>query len=337
MMLILGCHNSQDESSEIEAVPVQTTRVYSAMVTKPVRAIGRLVSSEQIKLSFKTGGIIRKIYVKEGERVGKGEMLAELKMDEIRAGFESAESGLNKAERDYDRLKNLYEDNAVTLSQYQDAETALKVAQSNYQIAKFNLENSKITAPENGYILKQLAEINELIGSGHPVFVFGSDQEKWKIRTSVTDRDVVRIQTGDSASVTIDAYPKRFFSGVIISVNNAPDLDNGNYQVELYIDREKFKFFNGLISRVTIFPSEPKKCCIIPVESVIQGEKRKGYVFRLTAEETAEKILIEIDHIRNDSVAVLTGLEPGDNIITRGAAYIKDGELVREVTMNNEQ
>jgi len=330
LMFILGCSNNKDDTADKEPVPVQTYIVYSTRTTKPVRAIGRLFSSEQIKLSFKTGGIIDKILVKEGEYVGKGEKLAELKMDEIQARFESAESALHKAERDYKRLKNLYEDNAVTLSQYQDAKTALTIAQSNYEIAKFNLENSKIIAPENGYILKKLAENDELIGSGYPVFVFGSDKEKWNIHTSVTDRDVVRITTGDSAYVTIDAYPNRVFSGCIISVNNAADPDNGNYEVELCVDRKDFKFFNGLISRVTIYPSEQKKCCLIPAESVIQGEGKKGFVFRFTTENMAEKIPVEIEHIGNDSIAVLTGLQPGDKIITRGAAYVKDGELVRE-------
>lgn len=337
LLLMIGCSDNQDDTSEKEPVPVQTSTVYSAMTTKPIRTIGRLVSSEQIKLSFKTGGIINKIHVKEGEYVGNGRMLAELKMEEIQARFESAESARNKAERDYNRLENLYEDNAVTLSQYQDAKTALKVAQSNFKIAKFNLDNSKIIAPENGYILKQLAETDELIGSGYPVFIFGSDQEKWKIRAGVVDRDVVRISKGDSAIVTIDSYPDRIFSSCIVSVGNAPDPDNGNYKVELSIKKNGYKFFNGLISRVTIFPSEYKKCCLVPAESVIQGEGKKGYVFRMSAESKVEKIPIKIDHVRNDSVAVLNGLQPGDIIITRGAAYVKDGELVREIVGKREE
>lgn len=332
LLLIIGCNKNQEDGSEKEYTPVQTRIVYPRTTTNPIPAIGRLASSEQIKLSFKTGGIISKIYVLEGERIEKGELLGELKMDEINANYQSAESALIKAERDYQRLKHLYEDNAVTLSQYQDAKTALTVARSNFEIAKFNLKNSKITAPENGYILKQLAEINELIGPGQPVFVFGSDKEKWKIYTSVTDRDVVRITTGDSAKVTIDSYPERTFSASIAAVGNAPNPDNGNYDIELNIGKKGLKFFNGLISRVTIFPSEYKKCCLIPAESIVQGQGKKAFVFKITAENKAEKIPIEIDHIRNDSVAVLAGLLPGDKIITRGAAYVKEGELVKEMT-----
>ncbi|MEJ2627378.1 MAG: efflux RND transporter periplasmic adaptor subunit [bacterium] len=331
MLMNTGCNKQKKDESTTEPIPVQTTIVYSTRTTNPIRAIGRLKSYQQIKLSFKTGGIINKINVQEGEKVKKGKILAELKMDEINARYQSAESALNKAERDFHRVENLYEDNAVTLSQSQDAKTALTVAQSNFEIAKFNLRNSKITAPENGYILKQLAETNEMIGSGHPVFVFGSDEEKWKIHTSVTDRDVVRIKAGDSAKVTIDSYPDHVFSAVIISIGNAPDPNNGNYEIELCIQKNECKFFNGLITRVTIFPSENKNCCLIPAASIMQGQGKKGYVFRMTAENTAEKIPIEIDHMKKDSVAVLKGLKPGDKIISRGAAYLKDGELVREM------
>jgi len=325
------CSSNHEDGSEKEPISVQTSIVYTTLTSKPVRTIGRLESFEQIKLSFKTGGIISNVYVQEGERVSKGKTLATLKMDEIHAKYQSAESGLNKAERDYNRLKSLYEDRAVTLSQFQNAGTALQVAQSNFEIAKFNVDHSKIIAPENGYILKQLAEINELIGSGHPVFFFGSDHDKWKIRTSVIDRDVVRIAKGDSATVTIDSYSDTVFFARIISVGNSPDPNNGNYVIELSISKGSFEFFNGLITRVNIHPSDFKSCCIIPVESVVEGNGMNGFVFRVTEENKAEKLSIEIDHFRNDSVAVIKGLKKGEKIISRGAVYVKDGEIVREV------
>ena len=101
-------------------------------------------------------------------------MLASLDLSEIEAKLASAKNGFSKANRDYQRVKNLYEDNVATLEQLQNTKTAYEVAEANLKIAKFNFTHSKIIAPENGKILKKIGNEGELTAPGAPMFLFGT-------------------------------------------------------------------------------------------------------------------------------------------------------------------
>jgi multidrug efflux pump subunit AcrA (membrane-fusion protein) len=155
LFLSVSCKNREPRITTSEAVHVRVTEVTSGEISIPVHSTGVLVSSEEYKLSFKTGGIIGKIYVKEGERVKKGKMLASLRLDEIAANESQAKSGYEKALRDYQRAENLYRDTVATLEQKQNAATALSVAKSALEIVQFNLAHSSILAPDDGIVLRK--------------------------------------------------------------------------------------------------------------------------------------------------------------------------------------
>ena len=171
-----------------------------------------------LKLSFKTGGIVASVNVKEGDRVKKGDLLAALDLSEIKANVVQAQNGYEKALRDIERVENLYRDSVATLEQKQNATTALNVAKSTLEIARFNLAHSSITAPGDGIILKQLSRRNEMVAAGYPVFFFGSSGKQWKIKANLSDRDIVRVNPGDSAVVNFDAHPEVEFCAVVDQV-----------------------------------------------------------------------------------------------------------------------
>jgi len=125
-------------------------KVVREEISLPVRSIGIVATSEEIRLSFKTGGIIAHAYVNEGQSVKAGQLLAELNLSEITAQVNQAENGYEKALRDFTRAKNLFADSVATLEQYQNAETGLNVAKSILDAAQFNLVHSRIKAPAMG-------------------------------------------------------------------------------------------------------------------------------------------------------------------------------------------
>src|SRR5580658_2746042 len=101
---------------------------------------GLIASTTEAKLGFKIAGVIAKIYVKEGDHVSQGQLLASLNMTEINAQVQQASAGLEKAKRDVGRIKNLYEDTVASLEQYQNVQTQLSVANESMKIAQFNQE-----------------------------------------------------------------------------------------------------------------------------------------------------------------------------------------------------
>lgn len=330
-LFLTGCQKKSDAGADRQAVPVRTAAVSTQRLSEPVRTSGILSSSAVMKLSFKTGGPIDKIYVEEGQKVRKGKLLASLKLDEIRAYAEQAKSGYDKAQRDFTRAQNLYRDNAVSLELIQDAETGLSVAKSNLDIAEFNLAHSTVTAPSDGRILKRLAEENEIIGPGYPAFVFGTEGSRWVVKVGLTDRDAVRLSVGDSASVFLGAFPNRRFSASVRTISGAPDSQSGLFEAELDIQNNSEAMTNGLMAEAEIYPSQKKEYRVIPFEALADVRDVRAIVYTVTPELTARRIPVTVGFLADDWVAVEKGLEETEHVVSEGAAYLSDGMSVRIV------
>lgn len=328
LVMMFGCMDSGPKETAEPAVVVRTIRVKDTAVVFPVRTAGKLASKKESKLSFKTGGIIQMIMVDEGQSVRKDQLLAQLNLEEINSRVSQAELALKKAERDHERAGNLYRDSVVTLEQFENSGTALEVARSIASIANFNLQYSTIRAPANGKILKRIAESNEIIAPGHPVFLFASTGSDWVVRANLTDRDIVKVGMRDSAHVMFDAYPGEIFSGVISEIGTAADPYTGTYEVEVQITRRPEKLVSGFIAKVDIYPVTHGKYVVIPVESLIDGSGMTGYVMVLV-ETQPERRKIKIHTVNDHGIVVQDGLSPGDELIVEGAQYLRTGSRIK--------
>jgi multidrug efflux system membrane fusion protein len=330
ILIMTGCGKEDSATMTVKQIPVKTAPVVKTSVSFPVHTSGILSSPQEIKLSFKTGGIIRSITAEEGDRVKQGQLLAELDKSEIEARLQAAKSAWDKAQRDFRRVKNLYQDSVATLEQKQDAETGLNVARSNLDIAEYNFQHSSIRAPSNGRIIKQLAENNELTESGHPIFIFGSTEGAWIVRAGLPDREVVGIRQGDSARVIFDAYPSETFGATITEIGQAADPYTGTYEIELTLLPHKRNLIFGFVAEVTILPSKKENIFQIPIEALVEADGGSGTVFTINPQTgTAQKIPVELNRIISDYVAVSHGLEGIQQVVTHGSPYLTDGAQVK--------
>ena len=317
-----ACKEQVAEKKPVEKLQVRTTKVIEKEMSIPVHCNGKLSSKEESKLSFKTGGIISGIFVDESQKVKKGEVLAKLNLSEIQAQVNQARLGLDKAERDFRRANNLYKDSVVTLEQLQNVTTALDIAKSNVEIAEFNLQFSTIKAPSNGKILKRVAEENEIVGPGSPVFLFASTDNDWVARVNITDKDIFSLLLNDNADVRFDAYPDRKFHATVTEIGNSADPYTGTYEVELTLKPTNTKFASGLIASVDIYPSEKEKFMLISVNALIEGNESEGYVYQIINNDQLKKMKINIHKISDDYLIVKSGVKPGAEIITEGVNYV---------------
>jgi multidrug efflux system membrane fusion protein len=331
LIVITGCRNNQPKTVVGLPTIVKVIEISPESISIPVHSSGILLSSEELKLSFKTGGIVSKIPVREGDRVKKGQVIASLNLSEINAQVNLAGNAYQKALRDLNRAKNLYADSVATLEQLQNATTALSFAKSNLEIARFNQTHSTILAPDNGIILRQFSRENELVSQGYPVFLFGTSGKNWKVKTGLADRDVVKINQGDSAIVTFDAWPGIKFPALVDQVGEMANPATGTYDAELILKDNGYRFAAGFVAASDIFPSRKESYLLIPVGSIIDADGQSGYVFTVSDSNTVRKIRVTIVTISGDRVAIRGTPAWIKEIVYEGAAYLKDGEKVRVV------
>lgn len=327
-----GCGNNKEEERVDQVVTVKVDTISREEVARPVRTSGVLVYSAEMKLSFKTAGIIKNIHVKEGDEVMAGDVLAGLDLSEMEAVLRQAESGWEKARRDMERVENLYADSVATLEQLQNAETALEVASSDLRKARFNMKHSRITAPSRGRVLKKMAEENELVAAGAPIFIFGSRGEGWKVRAGITDRDVIAISPGDSATVRFDAWEGVDFAADVTRVSQYPDPHTGTYEIELRLKSDGRRLASGFTAKVLIFPSRHIHSFVFPVSALVEADGRTGYIYLLDREgKIARRVPVDIVAMEGDNIAGKADIDEPAVIITEGSAYLTDGINVEVV------
>jgi RND family efflux transporter MFP subunit len=321
-----GCKTAPvKEAVKIEAVKVRMAPVVVQEISLPVRSGGFLATSEEIKLSFKTGGIMARMYFKEGDAVKKGQLMAVLNLSEINAQVNQAKNGFEKAQRDFDRAKNLFADSVATLEQMQNAETAMNVSKSVLEMAQFNLSHSRIIAPKSGVVLRQLAKENELVAPGYPVYALGISGKNWIIRTALSDRDIVKVNIGDTAKVTIDAWPAQHFSAVVSQIDEASNPGTGTYEIELKLGDTDKRLASGFIVNIEIFPRQKISYSLIPMASVVEADGRTGYIYQVLPGGTAKKVKVTIATLFGTEVAISAGLENIKEVVSDGVAYLSDG------------
>jgi RND family efflux transporter MFP subunit len=333
MILPVSCKHRRPANHLNNEIEVATVKVRKRKESLPINSSGKLVSNKELKLSFKTGGIIQNILVDEGESVAKDQVLARLNLAEIQAKYNQAKLSYNKLQRDFNRTKRLYQDSVATLEQYQDIQTALSIAEAKLQIAKFNLKHSKLIAPSKGKVLKIIAEENEMIAPGRPAIIFGSTDLAWIVKTNIADKDIIKFSRGDSAIAFFDAYPDTEFPGTVEQIASVADPYTGTYEIEIALEQQPQKLVSGFIANVMLFPSKNKFYYIIPVEALLEANGQTGYVM-VANDSIAQRKKVIIRQIKDSLLIVSEGINESNSVITDGLHYLKPTSKIRIVNRN---
>ncbi len=338
--LLGGCGQASVEPAvsaanavEDERIPVRTATVITKTFTLPVHASGMLTSSAEQRLSFKVGGLIRKIHADEGDVVHPGQVLATLDKTEIDASVSQAEQALLKAERDLSRVEGLYRDSSATLELLQNATTGRDMVKETLRIARFNQQYAEIRATRGGKIIKKLMNEGEIIGPGMPVFVlFENGNNDWVVKVSVSDRDWARLALGMRAEVHMDAHPGTLFPGKVTDLAPAADPTNGLYPVEIRVQPQGKRFAPGLFAEVEIAPQQARTYQAVPVEAIIEGDGREAFVFALETDgEHVRKVPVQVAFLDGALAVLVQNLGDGIEVVTAGAPYLSEKKRVRKV------
>lgn len=331
--LAAGCSSSDAGAqglAKIEAVAVRTAAVAQTDAAPTIRASGILTAKQELKLSFKAGGLVQRVTVEEGARVAKGQLLATLNKAEIDAQVAQAERGFEKAARDLKRAELLHGKNVATLEQLQDATTAFDLAKAGLDAARFNQQYASIVAPGNGRILERFAEEGEMVPPGAPIFLFAASGKGWIVRASVADRDAVRVKLGDRATVRLSAHPGVTFPAEVTEIAAAASAQTGTFDLELQIEAGTSAFLSGLAARVEIEPAQKEPVFFVPVEALVEGDGDRAGVYTLSG-STVRRVPVRTAFIDGDRVAIRDGLEGVEQVVTDGVAELSDGIAVRVV------
>jgi len=308
----------------VQVMPLQQQHNHASMAVS-----GQFTTDDEVMLSFKTGGIISSLKVKEGDRVKKGQLLATLNPTEINAQVQQARLAVEKAQRDYQRTQNLYKDSVATLEQLQNSKTTLQQSQQQMSMASFNRQYSEIHAPEDGYILSKLANTGQQVTAGTPILkTNGAASGKWMLRVGISDYEWAVLKLNDRAKIQTSSLPGQTFEGRVSRKSEGIDAATGTFSADIsFIGIKPKAIAAGMFGKATIEPSqkiEGSSSWQIPYEALLDGDGNSGYVFVTNDRKTARKLKVTISGIDKNTVTVSHGLENATALIISGSAYLTD-------------
>jgi RND family efflux transporter MFP subunit len=332
---LAGCSAAGASRAVVVPAPasqrVRTVAVERQAIAPPIRATGVLIAREQATLSFKVGGVVERILVQPGDSVRPGQLLAKLDTGEIDAQVRQAEVALDKARRDQARVASLYNVSAIPRQASEDAESAVRVAVENVEIARFNRDHAVIVAQGSGRVARRLVEPNAVVGAGTPVLQLNVSSSGYVVRAGLIDRDIVRVTRGGKAEVRFDAFAERAFSGTVIELAEEPSQLSGVYDVQIRLDAPPSHLVSGLLAKVELAAPASERLALVPIEALVEGDGRAASVFTI-ADGHARRRRVETAFMLGGRVAVRVGLDGVDRVVTDGAAFLTDGAPAQDVT-----
>ena len=310
--------------------PVRVADVITESAAEPISAAGLVALRDEATLSFKIGGVVEQVFVRAGESVRAGQVLATLDLREIDAQVTKAKSAAAKADRDLARATRLYTDSVATRQQLDDASTAAEVAHADVATASVNRQYARIVAPSDGVILRREVEPGELVSPGTNVVTLGSRTSGTILRVALADRDVVRIRPGDAASVRVDARDGEVLRGHVRQIGAAADPRTGTYDVEIALEAPS-GLATGMVGRAEIMPNGAAMVQSVPVEALLEADGDRATVFTLGADNRAKRANVTVAFIRGQRAVVRAGLDGASRVVTDGAAYLSDSSIVKVV------
>lgn len=329
-LALLAC----SESRTPEAAPVQPVRVITAGADSSaarIVATGLVGSQEEARLGFKTGGVIRSISVEAGARVSRGQVLATLDNTEIDAQVRQASESLAKARRDRDRADKLFKMGVIAEQVAQDSRTQVALAEAALSSASFNRQHATITAPGNGIVLQRLAEPRELAAPGAPILVVSRDDLGWVLRVGLNDKAATQVKVGDTAEIRLNAYPERVITSTVREIGGASDPRTGTVTARLNLPvTTDLHYISGQVGEAVITPrAAGGQRITVPLGAILEGHQDKASLYVIGSDSKAVRRDVTVGRIQDDRVEVLSGVQPGERVVSEGAAWLNAGTPVR--------
>ncbi|MDC7218388.1 MAG: efflux RND transporter periplasmic adaptor subunit [Spirochaetales bacterium] len=189
--------------------------------------------------------------------------------------------------------------------------------------------NSDVTAPISGTVTAVSYDRGENVSTSDPVVVIG-DLDELEIVTYIPERYVASVEDGLTAEVYLDAYPEETFYARVTEISPVIDSESRSQEISLaFIDSDS-RVIAGMFSSLKLIVKEEIDVITIP-ELALTTHYDEDVVYVIGADNTAERRSVEVGLISSDLVQILSGLEEGDMVVTRGLSNITDGAAVNVV------
>ena len=261
----------RSNTSKVEKKNFVTMDITRGNISQTVTATGEIMPVNTVSVGSQVSGTIEEIFVDYNSQVKKGDILLKIEpsvlqasVDEAKASLDAAVSQRNYAKNEYNRNKTLFKygmiaraDMEQSQTQYEQSESSVIRAQSQYDKAVTNLGYATIVSPVDGTVISRKVDKGQTVAASFQtpdLFYIAEDLTKMQIETAVSEADIGAIKQGQKVTFTVDAYASQVFEGFVHQIRLSPTTTSSVvvYTVVINVDNAELKLMPGMTAFVTI-------------------------------------------------------------------------------------
>ena len=341
LLLVSACDDKVVEQAPIVR-PVKIHTIGKADDSSRREYPGSIRAFQHADMGFEVGGRIMEFYVREGDSVVQGEVLARLDARDYEAELNAQQANMRKAESDLRRSKNIYKEDAGAISKetIDTHQRALDVSKANLAVAQKGVEDTKLRAPFSGQMARKLVEDFQNVQAKEPVLIL-QDTSTLEIEINVPERDVAmgptdRGHVGEKTTerikpeVIVSALPHLKFPAWVKEYASAADPVTRTFSIKLnFKSQGDENILPGMTARVQATVN-PERAWSIPVNAALADDSGKAFVWKVDPETgSVSRAPVELGDLIDDRVLITAGLEEGDMVAISGVSLLRDDMKVR--------
>lgn len=290
--------------------------------------VGEINASGSAVISSNHSGILETVKVKQGTRVKKGDVLAEVVSKNVQASYEISHATLRQAEDGYERVKKVHESGTVADVKLVEIETQLAKARAAAKSSELSLEECKVKAPFDGTVSEVLVEEGVQLNPASPILKL-VDLSTIEVTIPVPEGEIGKIKIGQKALIDVPALNVKDIEARVELKGVTAASPSHTYRCTLVPLKKQADLYPGMVCKVRLSEVSDSLRIRIPASSVEMDSK--GRFVWVVNNGVVGRNYVTIDGYQEQGVIISSGLEPGDKVIVKGAAKVSTGMKVNSV------
>lgn len=319
-----------DSSNLANAIKVRVENAAVKPFSEYFEATGEVEARDEAYISPEVAGQIISIFVVEGQKVKKGQLLARLDTRVIEKNIADVKTQLEYAETLYNKQKQLWDKNIGSERQYLDSKNKYQSLKDKLATLQAQYNMSLIRSPINGYMEEIIQKKGELATPGLRMMHI-VDLDKLKVTAMISEAHLPAVHLGEMVDITFPTFPAIKFHKPITLIGNVVNKQNRTFKIQVDLENTDGKLKPNLLANIRINNYNSDTHIVIP-SRVIREDMKGSYIYFAGKEGNrwlAKKKYVKVGRSYRDDSEILSGITVGDKVITVGYSNVSDGTILK--------
>lgn len=318
---LFSSENNATPQSSRPPLQVDVTIVQAQQAQDKIFTTGTVLANEEVELRSEVSGKITEIYLKEGQKVKKGELLIKVNDSELKAQLQRAQYRLNLATELERRQKKLLEKGGISQENYDATLNEVNVLKSEVALIKAQIDKTEIRAPFDGVVGLKYVSAGSYISPSTRIASL-QNINPVKVDFSVPERYVSQVKEGDKISFTVQGTDQEF-EGEIYAIEPKIESQTRTLQIRALSDNTEGLLVPGAFADLELILRTIDDAVMIPTISLVpELQGQKVYLYK-QGKVVQQRVQTGIR--TEDQVQITEGVQPGDTLLTTGFLQVQEG------------